>query len=386
MRILFVSTSSGSRGGGELSLVYLGRALAERGHTVGLWCARHPRMDELAAQFAPFGTVLRAPYTNTYDRRLRSLSDLVPRSRPAYRQQWASFQPDAIQLNKQNLEDGLDLLRAADRMEIPGIAAIHITHPAASLGAFLGRGRDWIARRALARFAGTLVAISPTRRQQLQAFLGRYDRQSARVTCIDNGVYVPSEAERQAKRGEARSWLGLDKHELLFIAVGRMEPQKRPLLFLQWAQALKQHLPQAHFCWIGEGSYCARWDRWVEAQQAGGYIRRWEWQQDVTPFLAAADGFLHPAQFEGLPFALLEAMAWRLPCAIASSLAAELQLPAGSYFSVSDDRDGQHAGLAQMAHPAARATAAATGRELAWKQFSIATMAARYEALYRQLL
>ena len=34
LKILLVSSSSGSRGGGELYLLYLGRALAQRGVTV----------------------------------------------------------------------------------------------------------------------------------------------------------------------------------------------------------------------------------------------------------------------------------------------------------------------------------------------------------------
>ncbi|HYR57886.1 MAG TPA: hypothetical protein VEO95_04630, partial [Chthoniobacteraceae bacterium] len=73
MKILLASTSSGSRGGGEICLLYLGRALRARGHAVTLWAARHPRMDELAERFAAFGEVVRADYTNTYDRRGRSL-------------------------------------------------------------------------------------------------------------------------------------------------------------------------------------------------------------------------------------------------------------------------------------------------------------------------
>ena len=35
MRILLVSTSSGSHGGGEIFLHYLGKALADLGHTIG---------------------------------------------------------------------------------------------------------------------------------------------------------------------------------------------------------------------------------------------------------------------------------------------------------------------------------------------------------------
>src|SRR3954447_16031199 len=74
MRILLASSSSGSRGGGELYLVYLGRALVQRGHTVTLWASSHSRMDELANTFSSLGEVIRTPYKNTYDCRSRSLA------------------------------------------------------------------------------------------------------------------------------------------------------------------------------------------------------------------------------------------------------------------------------------------------------------------------
>jgi len=77
MKILLVSTSSGSRGGGELGLLYLGQALAARGHEVALWVSDHSRMDELAAGFAPFARVHRAAYLNTYDRRGRSIASYL---------------------------------------------------------------------------------------------------------------------------------------------------------------------------------------------------------------------------------------------------------------------------------------------------------------------
>src|SRR5581483_1815307 len=74
MKILFASSSSGSRGGGELFLVYLGKALQQCGHELTLWVSSHPRMDEVSEKFAHIGKVVRANYTNTYDRAGRSLA------------------------------------------------------------------------------------------------------------------------------------------------------------------------------------------------------------------------------------------------------------------------------------------------------------------------
>src|SRR6185437_6538073 len=110
MRILLVSSGSGSRGGGEIFLNYLGGALAARGHSVISWMPAHARMNELASQCAEFSQVVRAEFRNTYDYRSRSLATLVnSRSSDSIARQWAELNPDIIHVNKQNLEDGLDL-------------------------------------------------------------------------------------------------------------------------------------------------------------------------------------------------------------------------------------------------------------------------------------
>ncbi len=60
MKILLVSSSSGSRGGGEVFLLYLGRALAQRGHRVVLWASDDSGMDELSNSFTSVGEVIRS--------------------------------------------------------------------------------------------------------------------------------------------------------------------------------------------------------------------------------------------------------------------------------------------------------------------------------------
>src|SRR6266550_4684478 len=114
MKILLVSSSSGSRGGGEIFLKYLGQGLVQRGHEVISWCADHPRMDELAEGLAHIGKVVRFPYKNFYDFKTRIVGTCLNwGTSREIAADWAGLQPDVIHVNKQNLEDGLDLLRAA---------------------------------------------------------------------------------------------------------------------------------------------------------------------------------------------------------------------------------------------------------------------------------
>src|SRR5580698_9507487 len=128
LKILLVSSSSGSRGGGELYLLYLGRALAQKGHKVTLWASSHARMDELSNSFSCFGDVVRSTYLNTYDHPGRSLSTRFNfSSTSAVASEWRSRQPDIVHINKQNLEDGLDLLRAAKQSGLPSLCTVQLT-------------------------------------------------------------------------------------------------------------------------------------------------------------------------------------------------------------------------------------------------------------------
>ncbi len=373
MKIQIVSTSSGSRGGGELSLLYLGRALALRGHEVALWASDHARMDELAHAFAAFGKVVRAPYVNTYDRRGRSLAsyfDGATARRVAA--EWQALAPDVIHLNKQNLEDGLDLVSAARISRIPCIAMMHITQSAAYLRASQAALRDFVSRRALRGFPGLLVTTPGSRERDLADFVGG----KTRVRTVLNGVPIPDLATLAVQRPAKRASLGIADHEILFVAIGRMMPQKRPLLFLEIAERILRKLPHARFLWIGDGDLAAAFDARNTHPEK---IRRLQWQTDAPAFLAAADVFLHVAEFEGLAFAILEALAAGLPCAITPNLLAEMSfLDSTNSIAIGDD----DAWLDSVRNHAIGKAA----RELAERQFSFASMAANYETIYREAI
>ena len=380
MNILLASTSSGSRGGGELYLHYLGRALAARGNEVALWASSHPRMDELCTRFAEIGRVLRADYTNTYDRRFRSVASYLDRgSARAAAECWRQHAPDVVHLNKQNLEDGLDLLRAASECGIPSLATIHLSQSARYLGAHIAGIRDFVSRRALQAYAGPLVTVIEQRRRDLCDFLGGQPR----IRTIPNGVELFDLTSRNAIRDAKRRELEIDHDSLLLVAVGRMVPQKRPIAFLELAARIVGRLPHARFIWVGDGSLAPDWDRWVAERHLGNVIQRMPWQQNVRDLLFAADAFLHVAKFEGLPLAILEALSAGLPCAITPNLLGEMPFLDRDN-SVTIDKDGLWAEI--LPDPQQLAWLGGNARRLAEEQFSFDMMAARYEALYREIL
>lgn len=377
MRILLASSSSGSRGGGEIFLKYLGRGLAELGHELVFWCARHSRMDELADCLARIGPVVRSDYRNCYDYRTRGLATCL-NDADVLRivTEWAGLRPDLVHVNKQNLEDGLDLLRAANAIPVPGLCTIHITQSARFLGARMAWLRDAIARRVLRNFNGPLVAVQETRREELSVFLD----QSHPTRTILNGV-PPPVGNHEQLRAATRKALRLDFEDLLILGVGRMVAQKRPLLFLETAAAIHQQSAVTKFLWVGDGDLAPEWDAWVERRRMTSIIRRCGWQNDVSSFLCAADLFLHAAAFEGLPFALLEAMSWELPCAVPRTLAVEIGVTGEDVLFIEDVPQL----LQVLATPVALKERGDRARRLAESHFSIERMALNYQTLYREL-
>lgn len=376
MKILLVSSGSGSRGGGEIFLNYLGGALAARGHTVTTWMPAHARMNELAAQCAQFSRVVRAEFANTYDHRARSLATIFnARASDTVARQWAALAPDIIHVNKQNLEDGLDLLRAARISGRPSVCTIHLTQTARYLRARSAWLRDAVAWWELRKFAGGFVAVQDRRRDELSSFLGS----DARTRTIFNGVPPVDPAETGALRDAMRRELNIADGQLLVVGIGRLVPQKRPLVFLDIAKKLHAQHPQARFVWVGDGELAAEWQAAVAANGLSGVVRCVGWQSDVRPYLAAADLLLHTAEFEGLPFALIEAMSMGVPCAIARSLATELPFLDARTAIVYDEADRLER---LVARPQTLREIGEAARALMHERFSDHAMAASYEALY----
>ncbi len=317
MKILLVSSNSGSQGGGEIYLLYLGKSLAGLGHTPVLWASDSPEMDQLCAEFKSYGTVVRHRYRNTYKRRLRSLTTYLDGARAhAISKAWRELDPDIIHVNKQNLEDGLDLLLAANRSNTPTVSTIHLTQSANFLKARLAWPRDFTAKHFLRRYRGSYITVQERRATDLRNFLNHKHT----IYTVENGVPIPSQAELDALRNSTRKKLMLGIETPLIIGVGRMMPQKRPELFLDLAAQIRESLPNVQFIWIGGGQLDSQWDHWVAAKGLKSCVHHVDWTRDTLPYIAAADYFLHTAEYEGLPLALLEAMAAGLPCMVTMNL------------------------------------------------------------------
>ncbi|MCK4340368.1 MAG: glycosyltransferase [Phycisphaerae bacterium] len=144
----------------------------------------------------------------------------------------------------------------------------------------------------------------------------------------------------QGDRSAARKALGIPEHEFVVAWVGRLDPVKRLDLLVKcaeimgcekgfshqpWKGFLHQPYVPSRFLLVGDGPERTRLEQILRLSPAGPAVHLLGWRDDVGPILSAADAFLFPSLTEGMPNAVLEAMACGLPI-VASDIPALREL------------------------------------------------------------
>jgi glycosyltransferase involved in cell wall biosynthesis len=215
--------------------------------------------------------------------------------------------PDLVHVNKQNIEDGLDLMLAVMKAGIPAVATIHIARSLTDLQSPGGRLRDWVSNRVLRRSPAHFITVARHCSHQLLAACPGLD--PTRVHAVWNGVDGAPKANRDAIRAD---W-GCRPGDIVLGCVARLVQQKAPLFALE----LLRHLP-AHvkLVWVGDGRLREDFLRVMQQYDLGARVHLEGWRADARQRLAGFDVFLLPSEYEGFPFAVLEAMAASLPCVV----------------------------------------------------------------------
>jgi glycosyltransferase involved in cell wall biosynthesis len=137
-----------------------------------------------------------------------------------------------------------------------------------------------------------------------------------KVVAIHNGVSW-SNFERCESGGLAvRSKVGIDSEEFLLVCIGRLSEQKAiDILLLAVAQVLRGGV-RCKCIIVGDGPLRSQLSEQALALGLSGHVFFEGFQEDVRPYLQAANAFILTSHSEGLPLALLEAMASGLPCVV----------------------------------------------------------------------
>lgn len=120
---------------------------------------------------------------------------------------------------------------------------------------------------------------------------------------IDQNKFSPSKTFKNI-----RQELGIAEDTLLLLFIARFTHQKQPLLLIKAFQQALNSGSKMHLLMVGEGDQKQEALQLVQTLGIGNNISFESFRQDVPDMLAAADIFVLPSLWEGLPIGLLEAM------------------------------------------------------------------------------
>jgi len=206
---------------------------------------------------------------------------------------------------------------------------------------------------------------------------------------IPNGLDV-SRFESLPPKEEARRLLGLDPHARIVLWVGKVVFSKR----IEWLFESLRKIPNLSLVAVGgynEEHFGDRYLREVQAQYPEVGTRAMFTgevpQSQIGLYLAAADVFAFPSRFEGMPNAVMEAMAAALPV-VASDIPAHRALlrPGETGFLAGDpDEFAEHISTL-LGDPELRSRLGRSARETMRSEFSFARVCSRYLDLYRRMI
>lgn len=260
-----------------------------------------------------------------------------------------------------------------------------------------GSWRGWVQRWSY-RASDRLVAVSPA----LEASSGIDRRLQRNTRLIPNGVdtgrFRPLAGS--AAREQLRRELGLWPSAQIVVSVSLLATRKDPLtLWRAWRAAHAGGFSRLALVCIGsmtvpryeiDQGLVERMRREVAEAGCQERVRFIEYTADVPRYLQAADLFMFTSRAEGLPNALLEAMATGLPC-IAT------RLPGITDWVIEHERNGllvepgDATGFTQamcrvLTQPSWAQAMGDRAQETMQKRFALPRVAEAYGRLYQELL
>jgi glycosyltransferase involved in cell wall biosynthesis len=241
------------------------------------------------------------------------------------------------------------------------------------------RGPTRWANAATARLDAATIAVSQETRDSMSA------HQRARCEVLAHGVDVADIRARSAHRAEIRAELGVDDATVLVGTVANYHPKKDWPNLLRTARLVADRGLPVRFCSVGQGPLQSEVEALHAELHLDGTVILTGFRPDAVELMAACDVFAMSSLWEGLPVAVMEALALGLPVvATAVGGLAEtftdgvdaLLVPSGDSVALADaiERVACDPTLRSMLADAARARA---------DEFDAARAQLRIEEIYR---
>ena len=301
----------------------------------------------------------------------------------------AAARPDLIIFGDGCPFSNLVAKQVAAQLAIPYIVVIHLVHAAwaEQFSAYLHELPDVFQQ------ARAIIAVSHQNLELLQDLFGLPKHLGLVIYNGRTAEYFA--APDLLMRRTLRQTLGFPPDAVVCFTVARMELSKGYHYQLKAIRQLKQDSVWAklHFMWVGIGSLGARLRAAVMGLGVSDRVKFLGRRFDIPDLLDAADIFVLPSQFEGMPLSVTEAMAKGLPVVASAVSGITEQLGAAGGLLPDPKRDPQ-ATVSELAvtirtwamHPEVRFAVSQACKERAKRLFTQDQMFRQYLEIIRDIL
>lgn len=366
MRIAYVLTTL-AMGGTEKQVLAIASRMEARGHVVALLVLKPHEPDDCITSLQVIHLDIRKnawTFVSGLRRGLRFLR---------------SFQPDVI--HSHNFHGNM-LARLMRLFHRPAklVSTIHNVYEGGRVRMLTYRISDRLAHRTTA-----VSAAVAERYMSLKAV------PQAKCVILPNGIDIAEFQPDPQRRASMRAQMSV-AGEFVWLTIGRLTPAKDLPNLLRAFGTVCDTVAETQLWMVGEAppGHAGKKEQFAVVMPRGaiGKVRQFGLRRDIPALLDAADGFVLSSAWEGMPLALLEAMAMEKPV-VATDVGGVRELigEAGILVRAKDPIALARAMLDVVQLPQEnRAALGRTARRRIIEYFSIDARADAWDSLYRSLL
>ncbi|MBI4395660.1 MAG: glycosyltransferase [Elusimicrobia bacterium] len=162
----------------------------------------------------------------------------------------------------------------------------------------------------MARLSTALVTVSMANRDwALSLGIGRADQ----YHLVRAGVQLKL-FRSTTRRPNAPQGIHVTMNQKLITTIGPFKPQKNLFDFIEAAALIHKTQPDSRFLIVGDGALRPDLEELIRKKKLTEVIMMPGWRRDIPHIFMRTNVFVMTSLWEGLPCALVEAMASGLPC------------------------------------------------------------------------
>lgn len=195
-----------------------------------------------------------------------------------------------------------NILWAARSLKIPVIYTVHgwSFHQDQQ---FLVRNLRILGEKYLTSRTTLNISVSESNKQSGRQFIKGFES-----VVVNNGI-DQARFDPTKKYKDIRGEFAIPESKVLVLFLARFTAHKQPLALIKAFTGAVKRNPQLHLMMVGDGDQKQEAVELINKEGTADHITLVPFRMDVPDILASADIYVLPSLWEGLPIALLEAMA-----------------------------------------------------------------------------